>query len=215
MFIPVLPLFIRFIAAPDLLVEASSRLIAVGQSLLLVENRKKGTVCVSNPGLATLVACFYWSKQSKRTSLRTSPYVHTRRLSLHMRRMRNGVSQSSCQDLPTFSSETGWNRSTARFVNTSVENVFIEEADLVWLGMLFALELFVIGLVTLFGIYYSIIAASFFGQQIWKHHYYVIAKGMLAKEYVVEDMHGEVKDWCPPPLLPEHVQELRELGLHL
>ncbi|WOL02719.1 hypothetical protein Cni_G11438 [Canna indica] len=133
----------------------------------------------------------------------------------YKRRMRSGVSQSSCQDLPTFSSETGWNRSTARFVNTTVQYVFIEEADLVWLGMLFAMELFVIGLVTSFGIYYSIIAASFFGQQIWKHHYYIIAKGMLAKEYVVEDMHGEVKDWCPPPLLPEHVQELRELGLYL
>ncbi|WOL12414.1 hypothetical protein Cni_G21181 [Canna indica] len=33
-----------------------------------------------------------------------------------------------------------WNKSTARFVNTTVEYVFIEEADLVWLGILFAME---------------------------------------------------------------------------
>ncbi|KAG1334522.1 putative E3 ubiquitin-protein ligase march1 [Cocos nucifera] len=33
------------------------------------------------------------------------------------------------------------------------------------------------------------------------------------REYVVEDVDGEGMDWCPPPLPPEHVQQLKSLGL--
>ncbi|WOL02724.1 hypothetical protein Cni_G11443 [Canna indica] len=138
----------------------------------------------------------------------------------YKRRLHNGVSQSSCQDLPTLCCETGWSKritSLARFVNTPSECGFIGEADRVWIEMLFVMESLVIGLL-IFGIFYSIIISSFFGQLIWRHHYYVVAKQMLAREYVVEDMvhmDGKVKDWSPPPLLPEHVQELKELGLYL
>lgn len=37
----------------------------------------------------------------------------------------------------------------------------------------------------------------------------------LLKEYVVEDVDGEVNgnDWSPPALPPEHVQQLKSLGL--
>lgn len=35
------------------------------------------------------------------------------------------------------------------------------------------------------------------------------------QEYVVEDVDGEMtgSDWAPPPLPPEHVQQLKGLGL--
>lgn len=38
---------------------------------------------------------------------------------------------------------------------------------------------------------------------------------LLFQEYVVEDVDGEMtgSDWAPPALPPEHVQQLKTLGL--
>lgn len=38
---------------------------------------------------------------------------------------------------------------------------------------------------------------------------------LCIQEYVVEDVDGEItgSDWSPPPLPPEHVQQLKSLGL--
>ena len=43
----------------------------------------------------------------------------------------------------------------------------------------------------------------------------LICSLMHEQEYVVEDVDGEVTDgnWCPPALPPEHVQQLKDLGL--
>ncbi|KAF9681934.1 hypothetical protein SADUNF_Sadunf05G0054800 [Salix dunnii] len=83
------------------------------------------------------------------------------------------------------------------------------------LPLLFIMALIVLGLFTVIGIFYSVLVATMVGQRIWQRHYHILAKRMLTKEYVVEDVDGEMmgSDWSPPPLPPEHVQQLKNLGL--
>ncbi|XP_031499071.1 uncharacterized protein LOC116263440 isoform X2 [Nymphaea colorata] len=73
----------------------------------------------------------------------------------------------------------------------------------------------ILGLFTVIGIFYSVLVATMVGQRIWQRHYHILAKRMLTKEYVVEDVDSEQtgSDWCPPTLPPEHVQQLKSLGL--
>lgn len=75
--------------------------------------------------------------------------------------------------------------------------------------------LIALALFTIIGIFYSVLVATMVGQRIWQRHYHILAKRMLTKEYVVEDLDGELlgSDWVPPPLPPEHVQQLKSLGL--
>ncbi|KAM3200558.1 hypothetical protein BC332_30530 [Capsicum chinense] len=83
------------------------------------------------------------------------------------------------------------------------------------LPLIFIMALIVLGLFTVIGIFYSVLVATMVGQRIWQRHYHILAKRMLTKEYVVEDVDGEVNgnDWSPPALPPEHVQQLKSLGL--
>ncbi|GKV12143.1 hypothetical protein SLEP1_g23331 [Rubroshorea leprosula] len=83
------------------------------------------------------------------------------------------------------------------------------------LPLLFIMALIVLGLFTVIGIFYSVLVATMVGQRIWQRHYHILAKRMLTKEYVVEDVDGEMSgtDWSPPPLPSEHVQQLKSLGL--
>ncbi|TYJ10563.1 hypothetical protein E1A91_A11G215400v1 [Gossypium mustelinum] len=83
------------------------------------------------------------------------------------------------------------------------------------LPLLFIMALIVLGLFTVIGIFYSVLVATMVGQRIWQRHYHILAKRMLTKEYVVEDVDGEMNgsDWSPPPLPPEHIQQLKTLGL--
>ncbi|KAI3996903.1 hypothetical protein MKX01_021179 [Papaver californicum] len=84
-----------------------------------------------------------------------------------------------------------------------------EGASLLIMGAVIA-----IGISALFGFLYSILAATIFGQRIWQRHYHILAKKMQTKEYVVEDVDGLATDsnWSPPPLPPEHIQQLKALG---
>lgn len=77
------------------------------------------------------------------------------------------------------------------------------------------MALIVLGLFTVIGIFYSVLVATMVGQRIWQRHYHILAKRMLTKEYVVEDVDGEMTgcDWSPPLLPPEHIQQLKTLGL--
>ncbi|KAG6478014.1 hypothetical protein ZIOFF_061446 [Zingiber officinale] len=86
------------------------------------------------------------------------------------------------------------------------------EVDRAWLELMFIMEFFVIVIIPFMSIFYAITIASVFGRQIWKHHFYTRGKQLLMREYVVEDVDGLVKDWCPPPLPPAHVKELAGLG---
>ncbi|XP_034691202.1 uncharacterized protein LOC117918564 isoform X2 [Vitis riparia] len=83
------------------------------------------------------------------------------------------------------------------------------------LPLLFIMALIVLGLFTVIGIFYSVLVATMVGQRIWQRHYHILAKRMLTKEYVVEDVDGEMtgSEWSPPPLPSEHVQQLKALGL--
>ncbi|KAM1068258.1 hypothetical protein ACFX2B_000247 [Malus domestica] len=83
------------------------------------------------------------------------------------------------------------------------------------LPILFIMALIVLGLFTVIGIFYSVLVATMVGQRIWQRHYHILAKRMLTKEYVVEDVDGEMtgSDWSAPPLPPEHIQQLKALGL--
>lgn len=81
------------------------------------------------------------------------------------------------------------------------------------LPLLFIIGLIILGLFTIIGIFYSVLVATMVGQRIWQRHYHILAKRMLTKEYVVEDVDSEGTDWCPPPLPAEHVQQLKALGL--
>ncbi|KAL8152034.1 hypothetical protein V2J09_021842 [Rumex salicifolius] len=83
------------------------------------------------------------------------------------------------------------------------------------LPLVFIVGLVVLGLFTVIGIFYSVLVATMVGQRIWQRHYHILAKRMLTKEYVVEDVDGEVNisEWSPPPLPAEHVQQLKSLGL--
>lgn len=83
------------------------------------------------------------------------------------------------------------------------------------LPLLLIMGLIVLGLFTVIGIFYSVLVATMVGQRIWQRHYHILAKRMLTKEYVVEDVDGLMTDanWCPPPLPPEHVQQLKALNL--
>ncbi|CAN6483215.1 unnamed protein product [Victoria cruziana] len=73
----------------------------------------------------------------------------------------------------------------------------------------------ILGLFTVIGIFYSVFVATMVGQRIWQRHYHILAKRMLTKEYVVEDVDTELtgSDWCPPTLPSEHVHQLKSLGL--
>lgn len=81
--------------------------------------------------------------------------------------------------------------------------------------ILLIVGLVTLGLFTVIGIFYSVLVATMVGQRIWQRHYHILAKRMLTKEYVVEDVDGEIldSDWSPPPLPTEHVQQLKSLGL--
>lgn len=83
------------------------------------------------------------------------------------------------------------------------------------LPLLLIMALIVLGLFTVIGIFYSVLVATMVGQRIWQRHYHILAKRMLTKEYVVEDIDGEMtsSDWSPPPLPAEHIQQLKSLGL--
>ncbi|KAF9678821.1 hypothetical protein SADUNF_Sadunf07G0076000 [Salix dunnii] len=83
------------------------------------------------------------------------------------------------------------------------------------LPLLFIMALIVLGLFTVIGLFYSVLVATMVGQRIWQRHYHILAKRLLTKEYVVEDVDGEMtgSDWSPPPLPTEHVQQLKNLGL--
>ncbi|KAG6480085.1 hypothetical protein ZIOFF_063563 [Zingiber officinale] len=107
----------------------------------------------------------------------------------------------------TFSIFCRWSISTKAFYYG-----FMAEADQTWLELMFIMELVVIGLVSFIGLLYAIAIASIFGRQIWKYHYYTFGKRLLTREYIVDDMDGLAKDWRPPPLPPDHVDELEELG---
>ncbi|XP_057834913.2 uncharacterized protein LOC131045346 [Cryptomeria japonica] len=81
--------------------------------------------------------------------------------------------------------------------------------------ILLIVGLVTLGLFTVVGIFYSVLVATMVGQRIWQRHYHILAKRMLTKEYVVEDVDGEIldSDGTPPPLPAEHVQQLKSLGL--
>ncbi|GKB66583.1 putative transcription factor C2H2 family protein [Tanacetum coccineum] len=83
------------------------------------------------------------------------------------------------------------------------------------LPLIFIMAIVVLGLFTVIGIFYSVLVATMVGQRIWQRHYHILAKRMLTKEYVVEDVDGETNgsDWAAPPLPPEHIQQLKTLGL--
>nr|CAB3503031.1 unnamed protein product [Digitaria exilis] len=81
------------------------------------------------------------------------------------------------------------------------------------LPLLLIMGVIVLGLFTVIGIFYSVLVATMVGQRIWQRHYHILAKRMLTKEYVVEDVDGERTDWCPPPLPAEHISQLKSLGL--
>ncbi|KAK7399492.1 hypothetical protein VNO78_10676 [Psophocarpus tetragonolobus] len=70
-------------------------------------------------------------------------------------------------------------------------------------------------LFTVLGIFYSVLVATMVGQRIWQRHYHILAKRMLTKEYVVEDIDGQITgpNWTPPSLPAEDVRQLRTLGL--
>ncbi|WZZ53948.1 hypothetical protein YC2023_054055 [Brassica napus] len=82
------------------------------------------------------------------------------------------------------------------------------------LPLIFVMALVVLGLFTVIGIFYSVLVATMVGQRIWQRHYHILAKRMLTKEYVVEDVDGEMtgSDWSPPVLPSEHVQQLKTFG---
>ncbi|CAO2830698.1 unnamed protein product [Amaranthus hypochondriacus] len=83
------------------------------------------------------------------------------------------------------------------------------------LPLMFIMALIVLGLFTVIGIFYSVLVATMVGQRIWQRHYHILAKRMLTKEYVVEDVDGEMSgsEWTPPPLPTEHIAQLKSLGL--
>ncbi|XP_039053974.1 uncharacterized protein LOC120196171 [Hibiscus syriacus] len=85
------------------------------------------------------------------------------------------------------------------------------------LPLLFIMALIVLGLFTVIEIFYSVLVATMVGQRIWQRNYHILAKRMLTifSEHVVEDVDGEMigSDWSPTPLPPEHVHQLKTLGL--
>ncbi|KAJ7524208.1 hypothetical protein O6H91_18G082600 [Diphasiastrum complanatum] len=70
-------------------------------------------------------------------------------------------------------------------------------------------------LFAIIGLFYSVLVVTMVCQRIWQRHYHILAKRMLTKDYVVEDLDGEIlgSDWTPPQLPPEHAQHLKSLGL--
>ncbi|KAL4197600.1 hypothetical protein AMTRI_Chr04g251930 [Amborella trichopoda] len=83
------------------------------------------------------------------------------------------------------------------------------------LPILLIVGIIILGLFTVVGIFYSVLVATMVGQRIWQRHYHILAKRMLTKEYVVQDVDGEPMEpnWSPPQLPPEHIQQLKSLGL--
>ncbi|KAI3891877.1 hypothetical protein MKX03_004593 [Papaver bracteatum] len=83
------------------------------------------------------------------------------------------------------------------------------------LGLLI-MAVVIIVIFAVIGIIYSILVATIIGTRIWQRHYHILAKRMLTKEYIVEDVDGLTcteSNWCPPPLPAEHVEQLKALGL--
>ncbi|CAN4089261.1 unnamed protein product [Withania somnifera] len=66
--------------------------------------------------------------------------------------------------------------------------------------------------IVLVGLLYGFFIAIICGQRISERHYHVLAKKELTKEYVVEDRERLTKD--VPELDPNHITELRMLGLY-
>ncbi|XP_074308716.1 uncharacterized protein LOC141643447 [Silene latifolia] len=83
------------------------------------------------------------------------------------------------------------------------------------LPLVFIVALVVVILFAVIGIFYSVLVATMVGQRIWQRHYHILAKRILAKEYVVEDVGDKMtgSGWTPPPLPAEHVEQLNTLGL--
>lgn len=65
--------------------------------------------------------------------------------------------------------------------------------------------------IVLVGLLYGFFIAIICGQRINERHYHVLAKQELTKEYIVEDREN---DKIVPELDPNHVTELRMLGLY-
>ncbi|CAI5481089.1 unnamed protein product [Closterium sp. Yama58-4] len=86
------------------------------------------------------------------------------------------------------------------------------EAGLFILLTVGAILLVVLALV---GVLYCLLVSTLVVQRIWQRHYHVLAKRILTKEFIVEDLSGMSlpPDWSPPPLLPEHEKQLRDLRL--
>eukprot|EP00897_Mesotaenium_endlicherianum_P009356 jgi/Mesen1/8449/ME000475S07702 len=72
-------------------------------------------------------------------------------------------------------------------------------------------ELLVVAVVILafLGVLYGVLAAMMAWQRIWQRHYHILAKRVLAEEYIVEDLHGQYK---PAVLAPEDEARLKSLG---
>ncbi|KAF2284100.1 hypothetical protein GH714_018999 [Hevea brasiliensis] len=69
------------------------------------------------------------------------------------------------------------------------------------LPFLFIMAVIMLVLFTVIGIFYSVLVATMVGQRIWQRHYHILAKRMLTKEYVVEDVDGETMDLIGLPHL--------------
>ncbi|GAQ91886.1 hypothetical protein KFL_008760020 [Klebsormidium nitens] len=80
--------------------------------------------------------------------------------------------------------------------------------------LLLVLAVVVVMLFAVAGVFYSFFVATVVVQRVWQKHYHVLAKRLLAKEYVVEDLdEGHAAGETLPPLTAEHVQQLKQLGL--
>ncbi|KAJ7945358.1 Zinc finger protein [Quillaja saponaria] len=109
-----------------------------------------------------------------------------------------------------------WTDCTTCFENCgtmTTECGCLEGAGEAGLPILFIVALVMVGL--FIGIFYSVLVVTMVVQRIWQRHYHILAKRMLTKEYVVDDVDGDMTgtDWSPPPLPAEHVQQLETLGL--
>ncbi|KAL4197159.1 hypothetical protein AMTRI_Chr04g249790 [Amborella trichopoda] len=54
------------------------------------------------------------------------------------------------------------------------------------LPILLIVGIIVLGFFTVVGIFYSVLVATMVGQRIWERHYHILAKRMLAKDFVMQ-----------------------------
>lgn len=89
------------------------------------------------------------------------------------------------------------------------------EAGATLLVVGFVAVLVLLGVLAVAGLLYSLVVAAWLGQRIWQRNSHRRVKRMLTKEYVVEDLDGEIlsADWKPPPIPEESLQQLKDLGL--